>query len=247
MKKKYFLNAACLCLCAGFAFTACNKDDDGPEASPIESITATVENGSSYDLDQVKASIDYAGGSYEVVSGSYTNGGFTLTLPKTVDARYLKPLFDEEDLELFGSGIKVSDTNAKTAFLYIAGYKSNVPKGSFWYIKELSASSEIEAEIVYVDRDVTVTGSGTFFGDKEVMNISLKKGWNMWYDTETTTGTTTERTSATSDPGGLKWIFYKYGGNDDPVEDDHAEDPIPEQGSAAKFFGSKKFPFKSLK
>jgi hypothetical protein len=235
MKQKYFLSAACLCLCAELAFTSCNKDDDGPEASPIESITATVENGSSYDLDQVKALIYYENGIDEVVSGKYTNGGFTLALPKTIDAKYLELIFEEKELK---DGMKVSDPNVKITLLdRIEGYKSGDRVGTFMYIKEPSASSETEGTVVYTDRDVVITGSVTLSGYTEVMNISLKKGWNMMYYTETAT----EMTTSTSDPGGLKWVFYQYGDNGD-----HAEDPIPEQESIAKFSGSKKFPFKGL-
>jgi hypothetical protein len=193
MKKKYFLTAACLCLCAGLAFTSCEKDDDDPETSPITSITATVENGSSYDIDQVKGLFRYMESSYEVVSSSYTNGGFTLNLPGIVDAKNLEAVSDN-----FPLITEISDASAKCAILWIEGYKSDAYVGDFVYGK----GTEVETMYLYCNTSVTVTGSLPY--NHNDYHVSLKKGWNILYQATTL---------STSDPGGLKWSFDE--GNND--------------------------------
>ncbi len=232
--KKYFLNAVCLCLCAGFVFTSCKKDDDGPGTSSIEDnkITATV---SASNVDNVKALVDVSGDNMgnltgtSVANSSFSNG-FTLTLPATVDAKYLEE-FDDDD---FPSGISVSDKSAKTGEIVIVGYdKAGAQLGTFWY-----ASNTWDAGFIYADKNVTITGSGTDkYGDTEVYNVSLVKGWNIIYGTETEKNDVSTYTYTTSDPGGLKWVF-----------DDYSDYSYQSASvSKSKIAGSKKLMAKGLK
>ncbi len=222
--KKYFFSVACLCFCVGFVFTSCKKDDDGPETSSITSIIAKVEDGSSYSLDKVKGLFSIEGSMYEIVSGNYTNDGFTLYLPETIDVKYLRVFSD------IPKGVKMSDPNTKLGALSVLGYKSNIALGNFEYEKE-TQSLHVEAEFIYADRDVTVTGSSIYEeGYKVVWNAALKKGWNIVYDIYTAT----EVTYTTSDPGGLKWYFYD------------GSEKLFQTESIAKFAGSKKLMSKGL-
>jgi hypothetical protein len=147
--KKYFLNVVCLCLCAGFVFVGCKDDDDDPGTSVVagNKITATV---SAQGVAKVKALV--AGTSTPIAECDYSNGGFTLTLPETVDAERLGTMGDE-----FPSEISVSDKNAKGCELMTVGYNVNGGEaGTFWY-----ESKTCDAYYTYTDRNVTVKGSFT--------------------------------------------------------------------------------------
>ncbi len=196
LMKKYFLNAACLCLCAGLAFTSCDKDDESPETNSINPIVATVVDGSSYDPDRVEG---YLGNSLNpLATAPYSNGGFTLTLPETVDDEYL-----QKQLVELADEFTVSDTNAKTNYLQIYGYKSNNIMGEFRYMNP-STSMKIEAHYMYSDRDVSVTGSRLMYDDENlVYDLYLKAGWNIVYMIPSSTGIT----YSASDPGGFVWTF----------------------------------------
>ncbi|MDR1172831.1 MAG: hypothetical protein LBL24_10285 [Bacteroidales bacterium] len=197
--KKYFLNVGFLCLCAGFVFVGCNKDDDDLETSVVadNKITVTVD---APNVAVVKARMDdYEGdGDATMDECDYSNGGFALTLPATLDAEYLEPLVD-----VFPSGISVSDKNTKMGDLLIYGHNADGASiGAFYY-----GSNTCNGEYTYVDRNVTITGSYTDGdGYKTVFNVSLVKGWNIVYSTET------EKicTVTTSNPGGLSWYFESY-------------------------------------
>lgn len=203
--KKYFFSAVCLCLCAGFAFMGCKKDDDGPGTNSVSNLTAKVESGSTYNskIDIVKALME---DNYAAATGNYANGEFTLDLSGTVSSKYLDNI--GEDLP---KGVKVSDESVIGGFIdIIVGYKSGDRVGTFYYEK-VSSNSETWAIFLYVDKDVTITGSGSDkdgdYTDNYTFNISLKKGWNMIYETYSENGKISTDTYTTSDPGGLKWYF----------------------------------------
>jgi len=64
------------------------------------------------------------------------------------------------------------------------------------------------AELIYVDRDVTMKGTITDedYGNKKTYNASLKKGWNYGIIAYNKTTNTTTFTSSTTLPGDFKWI-----------------------------------------
>lgn len=209
----------------------CDKDDDDPETSVVagNKITATV---SAPNVAKVKAMVYYegegdVGGESIIAECDYSNGGFTLTLPENVDAKYLETLSNYE----FEDGISISDKNVKTCSIDIYGYNAaGAEAGTFWY-----ESKTCEAGFMYVDRNVTVTGSHTYSdGEKEVYNMSLVKGWNIVYMTETEKDDVYTYTATTSNPGGLSWVFYSR-------DDDESY-----QG-AARFAASKKLMLRGLK
>ncbi len=212
--KKYFFNAACLCLCAGFALMGCKKDDDdSPGSSSVDNTyTVKVESGSSYNskIDNVKAFIDE---NYEIASGSYANGEFKLDLPETVSSSRLESI--AEDMP---ETVTISNKNAKIGVAdYIAGYKSGIQVGSFSYSNyspDKEVDSGCDANLVYVDSDVTVTGSDSGkYGEYTYsvsVNVSFKKGWNILYMNFSYSSSAETVTVTTKDPGGMKWYFYDY-------------------------------------
>ena len=215
MNKIYFSAAAFIC--AGFLLTGCNKDDNGLNGTNISTIDAKVENGSDYNtkIDAVKALINaneeynsesgqYVYTGHEVASGNYTNGGFTLDLPKTVDDQYLSLLTTDG----MPKEITVSDTTVKGNSIEIVAYKSGVEVGYFEYN---SPDSTATSGYIYVDRNVKITGSGSedLFGStfKYIYNVSWKKGWNIAYFKETTTVNSYTVEVTTTEPSGLRWIL----------------------------------------
>jgi len=199
-----------------WGFISCDKEDKDPiEDSVVYTITAAVENGNDYKIDAVKAFtgtdeiINFETG--EIASSDYKNGGFTLSLPKTIENQYLELLFEEDEIP---DAIKISDVNTKFCYLLIVAYQSGTKAGEFEY-KYLSADEtvEIRAFYMYIDRDCSIKGSYTEIDEDETYrtyNVSLKKGWNIMYvySRWTESGLRSEATSSVQ--SGLKWYFYEY-------------------------------------
>lgn len=208
-----------LCLCAGVVLMSCNKDDDDdvPPANMVEGnqITAVVENGSSYDqvVDVVKALIDfdedYDGSNYwwigqTVASGNYTNGGFTLNLPATVDDQYLYNATD------YFEGAKISDAGLKIGDIVFQGYKSGDPVDEFRYYYG-NENTSIDGWYIYADRDATIKLSDTYtensYTYNDLYSISVKQGWNLLYDIYTSSGNTRTWEVTSAVQSGLKWYY----------------------------------------
>ena len=213
--KKFCLLSVIACFFAGIVFTGCDNDDDGPGVSSINSITAKVEKGSEFDLDVVKAVMIFGDEEeYIVAEGNYTNGGFTIILPSEVDDRYLEGIGDD-----MPEGIKISNASARIGAINLEGYKNDVYEDYFFHAKiEISDKifSLIAGGFVYVDRDVTVTGShsepieDSDFTLTVTFNTLFKRGWNAVYASlamsEKEPNIITVR-AVTKNPGGLKWYY----------------------------------------
>jgi hypothetical protein len=216
-------------LTAGMVFTGCNKDDEdgGTSALADNKITATVVNGASYSsaVDNVKALMNeyeeydedlgrYVWTGYTAGSGAYTSGGFTISLTATIEAQYLGSEVEAEE------GITISDPAVKIGYVeHIIAYKSDVEVGDFTYCNYDPNGDEpasgADGYYLYVDRDVNITGSesntSNGYTETYTANMSLKKGWNIVYDTwnyneAAKTATYTTKTGAA--PSGMKWYFY---------------------------------------
>jgi len=215
-------------------FASCKKDrNNEPKGLTI---TAQVENGNQYNsiIKRVRAmAYDTLGNNQTLVSSAFANGGFSFTLPATVDGQFLFP-FDDEDMD----GFEISDKNAKTNSVEFEGFSSS--EGGFDYshwegnfilgkIHDLIdrdtffLAGGTMATYIYSDRDVTVSGKihesdddGFFSITLDIItNLSLKKGWNRVYSVEEVEMSLTEdglamamRITLTTTPvSGLKWYF----------------------------------------
>jgi hypothetical protein len=231
--KHFKLFATCLmvaCASVSFVFTSC--EEGGYETfgnSSISVINAKVEDGEKYNskISVVKMTGNYDfdttygfdAGFYSdqnadpktivLATGTYSNGGFTINLPATVDEKYLSPIVWVEEGWHEGGNVKCSDSNAKCVWVInILGFSkqdSDREVVVFYYeINSCDFDSDTNAEghFVYVDRNVTITGSGDG-GDKYYYNVSLKKGWNIYYGNY---GRQDDRMKVTNNvPSGLKW------------------------------------------
>lgn len=211
MKKVFFTLAVFVCTATIFA--ACNKDED--EGSAV-TINATVEDGASYatSIDDVKAVISDGDSLLFVASGNYTNGGFSLTLPKSVDEKYLSVL--NADMP---EGITISDSTVKGSGVNFYGYKSGEIVGIFQNGKMENEMFTADESYIFVDGNISISGSsnetedllGALINVKINYDLTLKKGWNLVYLNMTPVLSETE-ISMTMDISntpisGLKWYF----------------------------------------
>jgi hypothetical protein len=214
MKRKNFMMAF-VSLFTVVALCSCGKDDDGDEGDIPTSeiadntITATVENGSSYNnkIDSVIMSMnDYGDIKKSAVAiAPYSNGGFTLKLSATVSDTNLDP-FEDDD---FSAGVKVSNPNVKTGIAWIFAYnQSGENIGEFEY---RTSDGNLESSLIYSNGDVSITGSESYEdGEVENYSIHLKKGWNRVYFKESKINGKEVYESTTQAPSGLKWYYEEY-------------------------------------
>jgi hypothetical protein len=201
--KKNFLAMAFVSLFTVAVFNSCNKDKDGKEDENggIYKITAAVENGSSYNekIDNVKALI----GASVVANSAYSDGGFVLELPASVNEQYLESieaLFDGN----IPAGITVSNPDVKNGRVDILAYKSNQEIGAFYY-----GASGWTGFLLYADGDASITGSyiDSEDGATQEMDLHLTKGWNIIYTKFTFTEEGMSYIETTGGPSGARWYF----------------------------------------
>jgi len=207
--RKLFLSlCVVVALAVAMTFTSCNPDDNGdPDVDEFAlafdpsitgnfdgTITATVEN-VNHSINRVRAFIWSIDG-YTTITLSSTDydGGFSLTLPQSVDEQYLQPVTNFNNFSpLLNPGINISD-NAKIARIESFWAYSSASGdfgwadflGDFYHVKEEGLSQTFE-KYIYSDRDVVITGSAqtvTMEGYPATRNywISLGTGWNLVYE-----------------------------------------------------------------
>jgi len=252
MKKTLKLLTLSTFFCGLLLTASCNKDKDKeiPTSWFNGTITAVVENGNDYNsvVKRVAAIVGYGyfdeeewlHGYDAIAFGNYTNGGFTITLPSSLNDKYLFPIWWDDVPET----INISDPAVRAAYIFDPGFVA-IPsasgewefdwEGSFvgwlhYATVNLNESDDYPvsyADPIFVDRDVTITGTyeneseweqnGEKFIEKwsEEWSVSLKKGWNWLYitenrtETKTATGTEIRHTYkyTTKAISGLKWHY----------------------------------------
>lgn len=204
------------------AFISCDDNDsDGGSSSSAYKITATNVANSSEQIKTVKGtSYSETEESEDVIAEApYSNNGFTLTLPATLDAEYLSTINVEE----MGSSFVISNPNAKVGSLDdIAAFdEANENIGSLFYGYENEATySAGMAGWLYADSDVNIAGTESEtedgFTSEAVMDMKLKKGWNIFYATNKIDIVNMKYTMkfSTTKPSGMTftWNFEDYSG-----------------------------------
>ena len=206
---------------------ACEKDDDIDGATndgTALKITATNVIDGNIKITTVKALAYWESGDEDYVSdaiaqASYQNNGFTLELPATLGTKYLGTL-DGDDLER----ISVSDRNYKLNFLDdLSGYNEDEAEFGYFFLGEENEDSQHYTSWIYVDRDVTIKGeyneTDEEYNVKYIniidIDVTLKKGWNLVYDSYTNSyenGRYVSYTLSSNKPSGVNytWNFYVY-------------------------------------
>ena len=217
MSRANFLRIICMALFAAvFVFSGCDNDDEnnddnngnGSGSGNINTFTINAPvTGGNANIASVKlvAWEGFDADTYvELKPASFSNNTLVLELPKNVPAGVLFPVSDH------WGGLNISPNSAKMALASIIGYKGNEDEfGAFEYVSE---NETWWGTLVFVDRNVSVTGTINAENFTIVHNLSLKKGWNWYYFSEVydeDKGTWSGIETSTAPSGiNLKWIFY---------------------------------------
>ena len=204
MNKNYFKITLLLLIVVVFA---CEKENGKPEDNEITgkdtaSLIIEIQNTSNCsDVVKIKA-ILLGYSEVELASSPLRNGGFKLTLPQTVDDKYLY------EREWFAE-LTVSDPKAKIAFIQICGYSTAGAIVGYFDLIGGGTQTYSWGEYVYADRDFTVTGECIHYFENEVRtynyNYSFKKGWNIRYGTFCYNSRVEDRTTEKPSNVNVKW------------------------------------------
>lgn len=194
--KKLFLTLATITL----IFTACSSDNGGGTPEPKgTTVTASSVAGATTEITTVKAvnSDDKV-----IATGTFKDGGFSITLPATLDASMLQPMFSGKI-----NGVYVSANDAKGTWAYFRGYAGNRELGIFALYNYADGNYQ-SFDYLYIDRDLRISGSySASNGQVETYDMKLNKGWNKVlysYNSSTKIVKYTFPTPAGTDAG---WIF----------------------------------------
>jgi len=178
-------------LFVALSFVACKKDDNGGGGSSTfdGKISGTIVNVPAGTGDFTMDAY-YDNSTSSEFSTTVHNGAFSMTLP-TPPADMLYSV--SEDMP---SSMQMSDSNTLGTGIYFEAEGTEV--------RCVSTDNPITQEIglLYVDRDVTITGSQSQMGFAMTYNVSLKKGWNKVLQTATATSVTWTTSSI---PSNLVW------------------------------------------
>ncbi len=204
--KNVFLLAALAV--SAVSFTSCDKESDNENENNnnnnntqtadtlvISATGVTLPNGET--VNTVKALV--SGTVSVIATGTYANGGFTLTLRTPTAAQV------DTVKKSMASTITVTPADAKgTRVDEIRAYSGETLVGSFHHYKR-DGGVTTSVTFYYVDKATILNGSATD-SDGITMNfsnLSLQKGWNKVY--QTVNGQTVGFT--TTEPAGLAWGF----------------------------------------
>jgi hypothetical protein len=207
------------------AFASCKKDDDKNNDPATVTVRANVEEGAELEdlIKRVQAGVDGGEEFQTIADADFVDGGFSLTLSEAPDEENfvaLKYFLSYEGADV--DELTISNSDASIAQVFFFGfssedgdYENEDYEGEFYADKAEEtegAFSNAYPFYVYVDADVTVTGTYNVEDDEEeIWNVSLKKGWNAVY--YTFEGNLVEEewmyknTYSTTPVSGIKWYF----------------------------------------
>ncbi|MDR1543172.1 MAG: hypothetical protein LBS50_01925 [Prevotellaceae bacterium] len=215
MKKFFNLSAIIAIVSCGIfitSLTSCNGTQPTPPGGNGDTakynLSIRLEEGSSFSskIDEVKAYIQNP--STILATAPYNNGVLNFELPATLASNNLIPI--SEEFSDLGNSVTISDTSVKGAFLDFRLFKSGVQvDGNIEYYLEAPLSMAY-AYYIYVDKDLTVSGTGNVDGDVVTLDLKYKKGWNLSCEIESYNIITQQfaYSFTTTLPSGLKWYIY---------------------------------------
>ena len=150
-----------------------------------------------------------------IATGKYASNGFKLTLPSTVNGKYLFGFDDVADW------IKASDPSATVGYIdwFIAYDGSSNMMGSFDYYGESQTVSAL-GMYMYASKSLNITGSTTKYNEEYGVNVTyqydytLKKGWNTVYTVMTYEDSGILLVETNKKPSGvtLSWSYSAFEG-----------------------------------
>lgn len=216
--KKIKLFALCF-ISFGLIFTACKDDDSDKNKEKGYAVNINVVDGAGYDIDSVRAVLWADIGEEErinlvLTSALYENGNFTITLPGTIDSKYLSSVSYLSDVyEGLDITLNISDPSAMmlNGYVYFAAYKNGKQIGYINYMEKTSYFGDMITTYVYLDRPVNVTGQVEMesYGVILKVNSSYVKGWNTDRTKASMTSTEIIMEFVANDVQGLNWYFVE--------------------------------------
>lgn len=143
-----------------------------------------------------------------IATATYTPGSslFSITLPAVPsDLTALSPFF--ENVGDVPAGILTSDLAAQT---FALGFRGNDVDGNLnGYLFNQTIDGSITTDIlyVYVDRNVTITGSYTDDSTIITYNMRLRKGWNKVVQISNSANDTVKFTSPLPNGTNVGWVY----------------------------------------
>ena len=223
--KKFFLNSLIIAALVASAaiVVSCDKDkdkddDDKGGGGAIDKITAIVEDGANYNntIDVVKVMGNViSGGWTEIATENYSDGGFTIDFPKTLDAKFTAKI---SSIIIGGDKLTISNPDALISDpVRFEGWKQNLVC-RFEHRNDVSPRTEVWYR--YVNSDVNISGTYVWVSrpgteDEEewtdVYSCKLKKGWNvMYYTRNNSSKGKIAREYTTNTVSGVKWYYSRW-------------------------------------
>lgn len=170
--KKLFLIFSIVAL----TLAACSSDNGGGNSTP-KGYTVTASSISSFegsDASNIKTVKAVNEDDMVITTGTFKNDGFSLTLPATLDEKFLTLKWNT-----LGAGLSISDNQTKSTEIYFMGYgASGKPVGQLVDI----LGDQTIILYIYVDRNLKITGEYTYKEDGTTYtnnyNLTLSKGYN---------------------------------------------------------------------
>jgi len=188
----------------------CDKDDGNIDRKndgvAITEIKAKIENASEFSMvKKVKLMMKNFSTDKEdvIVEANFKDGGFTIKLPETLNAKYLATW---SDIYLLLPEFTISDMNAKFGEgLSIQGFNTDDEMVADFFYVYLGEKNYTFASYYYSDRDVEISGKIETYNSNLTCLLNLKKGWNMVYQTESTESGKSNVIMSTNAVSNLKW------------------------------------------
>jgi len=194
-----------IALMAIVLFTSCKKDDEKTsEINPSEiNAKNVINNGNIFSIRALMT--NYLSEDAEdvvIASSKFDDGAFNMSLPTP-------PEYCLHEIgESFGGF--TSDLKAKIGFLDVAAINMKEKVEGSLYLLGISPSYYVDAYYMYSDRNFTIKGkSGSYYYTEEC-NCSFKKGWNILYYIEDSSGQKDYYTTQKPTGVNLEWVFEDY-------------------------------------
>ena len=192
-------------------FTSCSCDELNPTDNFV--IRATNVYGNTNDIISVRIGIysGFTGYVATITKTPFHNNGFTLQLPATISDNFLSPIIGNFPYNAIIRG----NPNARwqQSIELVALNENGNGIGRIYLVGGIDIGNRFGtyARWLYVDSDFSVVGSGEFYGVRRVVNIDLKRGWNIVYETLSFDNDVFVHTMTSQRPSGMFfWTFSSW-------------------------------------